>query len=106
MNSLHRYRLSCTLAFGDIYGQIITWLLVIFVSLAAAMGLMGAARPLYALATVGLILVLSLPFLLFAFVTTLLNHIELQEVDVVAEEAARRAAKATAIATPSSTAMV
>jgi quinol-cytochrome oxidoreductase complex cytochrome b subunit len=106
MNSLHRYRLSCTLAFGDIYGQIITWLLVIFVSLAAAMGLMGAARPLYALATVGLILVLSLPFLLFAFVTTLLNHIELQEVDVVAEEAARRATKATALATPSSTAMI
>jgi quinol-cytochrome oxidoreductase complex cytochrome b subunit len=98
MNSLHRYRLSCTLAFGDIYGQIITWLLVIFVSLAAAMGLMGAARPMYALATVGLILVLSLPFLLFAFVTTLLNHIEIKEVDLVAE--ASRAAKpaATAIA--------
>jgi hypothetical protein len=52
MNSLQRYRLSCTLAFGDIYGQIITWLLVIFVSLAAAMALMGAARPIYALATV------------------------------------------------------
>ncbi|HEY9901951.1 MAG TPA: hypothetical protein V6D43_05900, partial [Candidatus Sericytochromatia bacterium] len=33
-------------------------------------------RQIYALATVGLILVLSLPFLLFAFVTTLLNHIE------------------------------
>jgi hypothetical protein len=98
MNSLHRYRLSCTLAFGDIYGQIITWLLVIFVSLAAAMGLMGAARPLYALATVGLILVL------FAFVTTLLNHIEVQEVDVVAE--ARRSPKATALTTPSKTAMV
>jgi quinol-cytochrome oxidoreductase complex cytochrome b subunit len=91
MNSLHRYRLNCTLAFGDIYGQIITWLLVIFVSLAAAMGLMGAARPLYALATVGLILVLSLPFLLFAFVTTLLNHIEIKEVDLAAE--ASRSAK-------------
>jgi hypothetical protein len=31
-----------------------------------------------------LILVLSLPFLLFSFVTTLLNHIEVQEVDPVA----------------------
>ncbi|MBE9033221.1 hypothetical protein IQ266_26145 [filamentous cyanobacterium LEGE 11480] len=91
MNSLQRYRLSCTLSFGDIYGQIITWLLVIFVSLAAAMALMGAARPVYALATVGLVLVLSLPFLLFSFVTTLLNHIEVQEVDPVSEAEARRA---------------
>lgn len=84
MNSLknfQRYQLVCTLSFGDIYGQIIVWLAVIFVSLAAAMGLMGASRPIYALATVGLILVLSLPFLLFAFVTTLLNHIEIVEKD-------------------------
>jgi hypothetical protein len=33
------------------------------------------------LATVGLILVLSLPFLLFAFVTTLINHIEFEPVE-------------------------
>ncbi|NJM46749.1 MAG: hypothetical protein HC860_11830 [Alkalinema sp. RU_4_3] len=85
MNKFQRYRLRCTLSFGDIYGQIIIWLLVIFASLAAAMGLMGASRPIYALATVGLILVLSLPFLLFAFVTTLLNHIEVMEIDSVAE---------------------
>ena len=49
---------------------------------------MGASRPIYALATVGLILVLSLPFLLFAFVTTLLNHIEFNAIDVAAEAAA------------------
>lgn len=85
MNNMQRYRLSCTLSFGDIYGQIIVWLIVIFVSLAAAMAMMGASRPVYALATVGLILVLSLPFLLFAFVTTLLNHIEITEVDQVKE---------------------
>jgi quinol-cytochrome oxidoreductase complex cytochrome b subunit len=83
MNKFQRYSLRCTLSFGDIYGQIIIWLLVIFASLAAAMGLMGASRPIYALATVGLILVLSLPFLLFAFVTTLLNHIEVVEIDPV-----------------------
>ncbi len=82
LETLHRYRLACTLSFGDVYGQIIVWLLVIFLSLAVAMGLMGASRPIYALATVGLILVLSLPFLLFAFVTTLLNHIEIREMDV------------------------
>jgi hypothetical protein len=81
MNSLQRYRLNCTLSFGDIYGQIMIWLMVIFASLASAMGLMGANRPIYALATVGLILVMSLPFLLFAFVTTLLNHVEVQEID-------------------------
>lgn len=78
---MKNYRVICTLTFGDIYGQIIVWLVVIFISLAAALGLMGASRPIYALATVGLILVLSLPFLLFAFVTTLLNHIELTAVD-------------------------
>lgn len=81
MSNISRYRLICTLSFGDVYGQIIVWLVVIFISLAAAMALMGASRPVYALATVGLILVLSLPFLLFAFVTTLLNHIELSAID-------------------------
>ena len=84
-----RYRLSCNLSFGDIYGQIMAWLIVIFISLAAAMALMGASRPIYALATVGLVLVLSLPFLLFAFVTTLLNHIEFVAVDEEAEASAK-----------------
>lgn len=77
MDKFSKYRLSCTLSFGDIYGQIIVWLIVIFISLASALALWSAERQIYALATVGLILVLSLPFLLFAFVTTLLNHIEL-----------------------------
>lgn len=85
LETLRRYRLVCTLSFGDVYGQIIVWLLVIFLSLATAMGLMGASRPIFALATVGLILVLSLPFLLFAFVSTLLNHIEIREVDIQAQ---------------------
>jgi hypothetical protein len=76
MDKLSKYRLICTLSFGDIYGQIIVWLIVIFLSLASALALWSAERQIYALATVGLILVLSLPFLLFAFVTTLLNHIE------------------------------
>ena len=85
MDNAKKYRMVCTLTFGDIYSQIIVWLIVLFVSLAAALGLMGASRPIYALATVGLILVLSLPFLLFAFVTTLLNHIEFDAVDTEAE---------------------
>ena len=69
------YRLH-TLTFGDIYGQILIWMLVI-VSLAAGLALMGTSKPTVALVGVGLILVLSLPFLLFAFTTTLLNHITL-----------------------------
>ncbi len=73
-----RYNLRCTLTFGDIYAQILVWMGVIFVSLAAGLALMGASRPLFALVGVGLILVLSLPFLLFAFITTLLNHIALE----------------------------
>ncbi len=86
MDKLQRYRFTCTLTFGDIYGQVIIWLVVLLISLAAAMGLMGARQPLYALVSVGLVLVLSLPFLLFAFVTTLVNHIEFTAVD--AENAA------------------
>lgn len=81
MDNFRKYRLACTLTFGDIYGQIIVWLITITISLASAMAMMGARRPYYALATVGLIILLSLPFLLFAFVTTLFNHIELTSVD-------------------------
>jgi hypothetical protein len=81
MDNIQKYRFVCTLTFGDIYGQIIIWLITITLSLASAMALMGARRPYYALATVGLIILLSLPFLLFAFVTTLLNHIELNPVE-------------------------
>ncbi len=77
MDRLQAYQLRCTLTFGDIYGQIMIWMVVIFVSLAAGMALMGASSPIYALVVVGVILVLSLPFLLFAFTTTLLNHIAL-----------------------------
>ncbi len=81
MDKISRYRVACTLTFGDIYPQVIIWLITIFISLAVAMAMLGVSRPVYALATVGLILVLSLPFLLFAFVTTLLNHIELRSVN-------------------------
>jgi hypothetical protein len=88
MNNIQRYRFVCTLTFGDIYGQIIVWLIVIFLSLASALALMGASRPVYALATVGLILVLSLPFLLFAFVTTLFNHIEVTATDAAPQSSA------------------
>ena len=88
MDKLQRYRFKCTLTFGDIYGQVIVWLMVLLISLAAAMGLMGARQPLYALVSVGLVLVLSLPFLLFAFVTTLVNHIEFTTVDPQTETAA------------------
>ncbi|GAB4149545.1 MAG: hypothetical protein Fur0046_28200 [Cyanobacteria bacterium J069] len=90
MNNIEKYRVACTLSFGDIYGQIVIWLLVIFLSLASALALMGTSRPLFALVTVGLILVLSLPFLLFAFVTTLLNHIEFSSVDPTTEAASKK----------------
>ena len=79
MTSGSSFAMRCTLTFGDIYGQVLAWMGVIFVSLAAGLSLMGSSRPLFALVGVGLILVLSLPFLLFAFVTTLLNHIQLEQ---------------------------
>jgi len=79
MSTKSGYSLNCDLQFGDIYLQVLAWMGVIFVSLAAGMGLMGSSRPIFALIGVGLILVLSLPFLLFAFVTTLINHVSLEE---------------------------
>ena len=82
-----KYRMICTLSFGDIYGQIIVWLIVIFLSLATTLALWSSSRQIYALATVGIVLVLSLPFLLFAFVTTLLNNIEFAPIE---EEATTR----------------
>ena len=78
MTTGNKYTIRCNLSFGDIYIQVLAWMAVIFVSLAAGLGLMGSSRPVFALVGVGLILVLSLPFLLFAFVTTLLNHIQLE----------------------------
>lgn len=81
MNDLQKYQFKCTLTFGDIYGQIIVWLIVIFISLATALALWSSERQIYALATVGIILVLSLPFLLFAFVTTLFNHIQVTPIE-------------------------
>ena len=82
MNEGTPYAVRCDLAFGDIYGQVLSWMAVIFVSLAAGLAVMGSTRPVFALVGVGLILVLSLPFLLFAFVTTLLNHIHLDPIQV------------------------
>ena len=81
MNSFTNYKLICDLEFGDIYIQILAWMGVIFVSLAAGLALMGSSRPVFALLGVGLILVLSLPFLLFAFVTTLINHIKIENIN-------------------------
>ena len=81
MSTFSNYKLICDLEFGDIYIQILAWMGVIFVSLAAGLALMGSSRPIFALLGVGLILVLSLPFLLFAFVTTLINHIRIETID-------------------------
>ncbi|PSF35582.1 hypothetical protein C7H19_16385 [Aphanothece hegewaldii CCALA 016] len=78
---VQKYRMVCTLTFGDIYGQIIVWLIVIFLTLASTLALWSSTRQIYALATVGIVLVLTLPFLLFAFVTTLLNHIEFSPIE-------------------------
>ncbi len=84
MKLLQGYKYKCTLTFGDIYAQVIVWLIVIFLSLASALAMYQ--NPVYAFLTGGLILVLSLPFLLFAFVTTLLNHIELVRIEESAEQ--------------------
>ena len=81
MSEFKSYKVICDLAFGDIYIQVLSWMGVIFVSLAAGLALMGSSRPTFALLGVALILVLSLPFLLFAFVTTLINHIKIETIN-------------------------
>ena len=81
MSTFSNYKLICDLEFGDIYIQILAWMGVIFVSLAAGLAMMGSSRPIFALLGVGLILVLSLPFLLLAFVTTLINHIRVETIN-------------------------
>lgn len=83
LSEVQKYRFACTLTFGDIYGQVIIWLIVIFLGLASSLVMMN--DPTHAFLTGGLIFVLSVPFLLFAFVTTLLNHIELRPVDSASE---------------------
>ncbi len=93
MENETKYKMICTLSFGDIYGQIIVWLMVIFISLASTLALWSSTRQIYAFATVGIVLVLSLPFLLFAFVTTLLNHIEFVPIDEEQSTKSRRKAK-------------
>jgi hypothetical protein len=89
----YKYRMVCTLSFGDIYGQIIIWLIVIFISLATTLALWSSTRQIYAFATVALVLVLTLPFLLFAFVTTLFNHLEFLPVDEDQTQASLRAGR-------------
>ncbi len=75
MNDIGKYRFVCTLTLSDIFGQIIVWLGVIFAALASALSLMS--KPIYSFGAVGLIVVTSLPFLLFTFITTLFNHIHI-----------------------------
>ena len=53
MSALTKYKLICDLAFGDIYIQILAWMGVIFVRLAAGLALMGSSRPIFALLGVG-----------------------------------------------------
>lgn len=87
MEKLQKYRINCTLTYGDIYGQIMIWLIVIFLALASSLALWSSSKQIFALAMLGMIVVLSLPFLLFAFVTTLLNHIEVMPTDIKSETA-------------------
>lgn len=79
MFSGQSYLVRCTLRYGDIYGQILIWLLIVFLSLAAGLAVIGAGHPLAGGGLIGLIFVLSLPFLLFAFVTTLFSRLILVE---------------------------
>jgi hypothetical protein len=73
------YQLRCTLSYGDIYGQIMVWLSLTFLSLAAAAALGAAGHPIAGVAVISLILAFSLPFLLFSFTTTLISHLVIDQ---------------------------
>lgn len=77
MHSSSGYEIRCTLSYGDIYGQILVWLLLTFLSLALGMALGASGHPEVGAAMVILVFACSLPFLLFAFVMTLAGRISL-----------------------------
>jgi len=79
MPSRTGYQLRCTLSYGDIYGQIMVWLLLTFLSLATAAALGAAGHPIAGVAVIALIVALTLPFLLFSFTTTLISHLVIDE---------------------------
>lgn len=74
-----RLELHCTLSYGDIYGQILLWLLLSFLGLATGLALAAAEHPIAGITLIALLFTLSLPFLMFSFVTTLFNHLVLLE---------------------------
>lgn len=73
------YLIRCTLVYGDIYGQIMIWLLIVFLSLASGLALLAGSHSIAGVAMICVVFVLSLPFILFAFVTTLANHLVFRE---------------------------
>ncbi len=93
-------KLHCTLVYGDIYGQILVWLLVSFLGLAAGMALMAGEHLIAGTALIGVLFALSLPFLMFSFVMTLLNHLVLQEQPMTQPQVPQPSAPATSSETP------
>lgn len=79
MPSQPGYQFHCTLSYGDIYGQIMVWLLITFLSLATAAALGAAGQSLAGASVVALMIALTLPFLLFSFTTTLINHLVIEQ---------------------------
>jgi len=79
MDNNQNYRFVCTLTFGDVYGQIIVWHHY-YLEFGIGDGDDGCQTSVLRLATVGLIIFVA-AILALAFVTTLLNHIELAAVD-------------------------
>lgn len=53
------------------------WLLITFLSLAEGPGLFAAEQPIAGIYTIGLEIILSLPFHMFAVATTLINNLVL-----------------------------
>lgn len=72
-------QLLCSLTYGDIDGQILLRLLLSFLGLATGMALVAGEHPMAGITLIALLFTLSLPFLMFSFVTTLFNQLVLLE---------------------------
>lgn len=74
MESDSGHDLRCILSIGDIHGQILICLPINFLSLTTGLALIAAENPTAWIITIGLAFVLSLPFLMFTFVTAFINQ--------------------------------
>lgn len=77
MNDSKGYLANCTLVYAGIYRQVLILLLLIFLGLASGLALLTGAHCIAESVVIVIFFIPSLPFISFAVITTLANHIGL-----------------------------